>query len=408
MQIFKELKRKEVIAWAFYDFANSSYSFLILSFVFPIFFKEVIAGTNGEFWWGLNVSISVLLAGILSPIIGAIADYDSRKKIKFTISVILAAIGTALLFFTGSNLLLFSSILFILTTMSFEISQTLYDSFLTHISTKENVGKISGFGWGLGYLGGIVSMLLLRPFYANGFEQNLGLYKLTFPLTALFYFTFSIPIFIFLKENKTQIKHKFKNLVKIGFSRVKQTLKEVKLHKNVGLFLIAFYLMSDALVTLFSFITIYAKDTLNIPMSEITILLLMAQLIAFPSTLVFGIISDKISSKKMLLSSLFIWIIIVILLIIANSKQMFYLIVVLTALVVGSSQSIARAWLTKIIPENKKTEFFGFNGFANKISAATGPLIFGTVSVLFNQRIAMIPLGLFFVGSFLIFTKVKE
>ena len=225
MGIFKDLKRKEVIAWAFYDFANSSFALLILSFVYPIFFKEVIAGSNGDFWWGLNVSISVLLAGLLSPIIGAIADYDSRKKIRFITFAVLAAVGTALLYFTGSGLLLFSSILFIITSMCFEIAQTLYDSFLINISTKENAGKISGFGWGFGYLGGIAAMLLLRPFYINGFEQNLNFYKLTFPLTALFFFVFSIPIFIFIKENKSNIKNKFSDLVKIGFSRVKNTLE---------------------------------------------------------------------------------------------------------------------------------------------------------------------------------------
>ena len=184
--------------------------------------------------------------------------------------------------------------------------------------------------------------------------------------------------------------------------------KEVKTHKNIGLFLIAFYLMSDALVTLFAFIPIYARTTLQLTVSEIAVIFLIIQLIAFPTTLIFGIISDKISSKKMLLTTLCLWIIIVILLATANSKQMFYVIAFLTALVVGSSQSIARAWLSKIIPENKKTEFFGFNGFANKVSATTGPLIFGIFSVLFNQRIAMIPIALFFLASFVIFLKVKE
>src|SRR3989344_9654080 len=162
MAIFQGLNKKQIFSWALFDFANSSYSLLIISFVFPIFFKEVIAGSNGDFWWGLNISISILIGGLLSPIIGAIVDHDSRKKIKFIIFTSLSIIGTALLFFTGSDMLLFSSLLFITTNVFYEIALVLYDSFLTHISTKDNAGVISGLGWGLGYIGGITAMLLLR------------------------------------------------------------------------------------------------------------------------------------------------------------------------------------------------------------------------------------------------------
>ncbi|MBS3174929.1 MFS transporter [Candidatus Woesearchaeota archaeon] len=298
MAIFQGLNKKQIFSWALFDFANSSYSLLIISFVFPIFFKEVIAGSNGDFWWGLNISISILIGGLLSPIIGAIVDHDSRKKIKFIIFTSLSIIGTALLFFTGSNLLLISSLLFILTNVCFEIAQTIYDSFLLHVSTKEKIGLVSGLGWGLGYIGGIAALLLFKPLYGLGYENNLFLYKLTFPLTALFFLTFSLPIFIFLKEQKSQNKYKLFELIKIGYSRIKDTLKNIKTHKNIGIFLLAFYFMSDALVTLFSFMAIYARDTIKLSVSEITIALFLVQIIGFPSAVLFGYLSDKKGAKK--------------------------------------------------------------------------------------------------------------
>ena len=185
---FNNVDKKQAISWAFYDFANSAYMLLIFSFVFPIYFKENVVGVNlGDFYWGLAISISILLGGLASPIIGAIADYDTRKKRKFILFATLSMIGTASLFFVKPGMLIFGLILFILTNLFFEIAQILYDSFLPHVTTKENSGKISGLGWGLGYLGGIIAMLLFKPLYEfgyiTGFEQT---YLLTFPLTALF------------------------------------------------------------------------------------------------------------------------------------------------------------------------------------------------------------------------------
>ncbi|MBU1152287.1 MFS transporter [Patescibacteria group bacterium] len=409
-KFFKDTNKKESISWAFYDFANSAYCLLILSFVFPIFFRDVIAGgVNGDFWWGLAISVSILLGGIASPIIGAIADHDTRRKRKFIIFSSLSMIGTAALYFTGPNMLLFALILFIITNLCFEIAQTLYDSFLLHVSTEENVGRISGLGWGLGYLGGIVAMLALKPLYEAGYA-NEALYKLTLPLTALFFFIFALPGFLFIKEHKqvTQ-KEKFLSLVKIGISNTLRTIKDIKQHKRVAWFLVGFYILNDALVTIFAFIPIYAKVTLKMTFSEITIILLVVQLIGFPAAIFFGWLSDKKGSKKILLVTIILWALIVLGISFATSKPFFYAMAILTGLVIGSSQAIARSWFSKIIPKEKMCEFFGFNGFASKVAATTGPLLFGIISsITANQRIAMGTLIIYFVISFIIFARIKE
>jgi UMF1 family MFS transporter len=409
-KFFKEVNKKEAVSWAFYDFANSAYALLILSFVFPIYFREVIVGgTSGDFWWGLAVSISILIGGLASPIIGAIADHDTRRKRKFVIFGLLSMVGTAALYFTGPNMLLFALVLFIITNLCFEIAQTLYDSFLLHVSTEETAGRISGLGWGLGYLGGIIAMLALRPLYETGYS-NPFLYKLTFPLTALFFFIFALPAFLFIKEHKkvTQ-KEKLINLIKIGFSNTFRTLKDIKKHKKVAWFLVGFYILNDALVTIFAFIPIYAKVTLGMTIPEITIILLIVQAIGFPAAIFFGWLSDKRGSKKILLITIILWGLIVLGLSFATSKVFFYPIAILTGCVIGSSQAIARSWFSKIIPKEKMCEFFGFNSFASKVAATTGPLIFGMISVFTgNQRIAMGTMVIYFVISFIIFYRIKE
>jgi len=212
---FKGVDKKQALSWALFDFANSSYSLLILSFVFAIYFKEVIVGGEplGDFYWGLVISISIIAGAFASPIIGAIADYDTRRKQKLMLFTGLAVLGTASLYLTGSGLLLFSSLLFIATNFFFEIAVVLYDSFLMQVSTPKTAGRISGLGWGLGYMGGITAMLLLKPFYDGGYAGSLEpLYKLTFPLTALFFLLFALPSFIFIKEKKK--KRKKESLIK--------------------------------------------------------------------------------------------------------------------------------------------------------------------------------------------------
>jgi UMF1 family MFS transporter len=407
---FKGVNKKEAISWAFFDFANSAYTVLIFSFVFSIFFRDVIVGgPMGDFWWGLAVSISILLGGLASPIIGAMADHDSRRKRKFVIFGVISIVGTALLYFTGPHLLLFAFVLFVITNLCFEIAQVLYDSFLIHVSTPQTAGRISGLGWGLGYVGGIVAMLLLKPFFEAGYPND-GLYMWTFPLIALFFLIFALPAFIFLKERGRASKHVgFIKLFKIGISNTVATIKEIKQHKKIAWFLAAFYLLNDALVTIFAFLPIFAKTTLGLSMSEIMVALLAVQIIGFPAALFFGWLSDKKGSKFILLTTIILWAIIVLAISFITTKTQFYIVAAVTGLVIGSSQAIARSWFSKIIPKDKRCQFFGFNGFASKVAATTGPLIFGIIAaVTADQRLATRVILVYFVISFIIFLTIKE
>ena len=254
-------------------------------------------------------------------------------------------------------------------------------------------------------------MLALKPLYENGYAGDFEFgYKLVFPLTALFFFLFSIPSFIFIKEKSEGKKSEpLSFLIKHGIKSVIGTIKNLKQHKNIAWFLVGFYFVNDALVTIFAFTPIYARTTFGMEFKEILTLLLIVQIVAFPAATIFGLLSDKKGSKKILLFTIAMWALIVALLSIATSKTMFYVVALMTALVIGSSQAIARSWLSKLVPDEKRFEFFGFNGFASKIAATTGPVLFGAVSVATgNQRLAMAALIPFFVIAFIIFWRIKE
>jgi UMF1 family MFS transporter len=338
------------------------------------------------------------------------ADYDAKRKTKFIVFTLVAVAGTSALYLTGSNALLFGGLIFILTNLFFELAMVLYDSFLVTVSTEKTSGRISGLGYGLGYLGGIVAMLALNPFFSNGYANGLdSTYRLTFPLTALFFLIFALPAFLFIKEEQSEKKSEpLLKLIKIGFRNTLNTIKEIGKHKKIAWFMVALYFMHDGLTTLFVFIPIYLRNALLLNFSDIFTIFMIIQVTGFPATFFFGWLSDKLGPKKILLCTIGIWVLIIFLLSTTSSMAVVYVGAVLTGLVIGSSQAIARSWLSRIIPVEKRCEFFGFNAFASKAAAVLGPVIFGLVSSMASQRIAMLALMPFFVISFVIFCKIKE
>jgi UMF1 family MFS transporter len=226
----------------------------------------------------------------------------------------------------------------------------------------------------------------------------------------LFLLVFSFPAFVFIREKKVIVKARsLLHDIATGFRRVFQTLKSIRQYKDIAWFLVAFYFLNDALVTLFAFIPIYAKTTVSLSVSEIMVALLLVQLIGFMATIILGWVSDRYGSRRILLATVFLWCIAVILLAVTTTKLLFYIAVIIGGCIMGSSQAVARSWFSRMVPAKKRSEFFGFNGFASKVAATTGPVMFGAVSVITsNQRIALLCLLPFFIISFLIFYRIKD
>jgi UMF1 family MFS transporter len=395
---------RKQLSWALFDFGNSAYALLILSFVFPIHFQERIADASyASLLWGLMISASVLLGALAVPIIGAACDIDGKRKRRFILFSSLSILGTALLFFSAAERLAFTVVVFIIASMCFEIATSLYDSFLPFIAKRRVVGRLSGFGWGLGYLGGVVAVIALRPLYEH--YPN-PWYSFTFLATSLFFLVFALPSFIWLPADRIK---RVPSVFRQAWRDSVRTVKNWRSFKTFWRFLLAAYLLNDALVTFFAFSVIFVKQVYGLSITEIAMWLIVAQLIGFFASWAVGRISDMTGPKPMLMAMLGLWCVGITTLALGTTMTAFYVGMGAVALTMGSSQAVVRSWLSRIVPKRRASEFFGFNGFASKISAVIGPLLFGAVTtVTGSPRYGLLSLLPFLLVSWFLFWRLPS
>jgi len=417
--------RFHIFVWTLFDFANTSFSIVVVTFIFAVYFKNTIAGGEsiGDFFWSLATSISMFITAIISPILGAISDPSAGKKRFLLFFTLLCILSTSLLYFTGPGDIVLAIVLFVFANIGFEAGLVFYDSFLPEITQPKNYGRVSGYGYGMGYLGSLVTLAILFPLI------NLNFIKETFPTAALFFLVFSLPLFIFLKDSR-QIIERTESYFKIGFNRVKNTLTHLRAYKNLSVFLIAFFFYIEGVNTVIFFSGIYASTTLGFDFTELIIFFIVVQTTAILGSIVFGIISDSIGQKKAIIISLLIWMFTIVMAFLTSSKEAplviyfsdifktdgneilknsFYIVGLFAGSVMGATQSTSRSLMTRLTPLERKTEFFGFYSFFGKSSAIIGPLIFGLVSYFADsQPIAILTVGIFFIIGLVILLKVKE
>ena len=375
-------QKLRIFFWSLFDFANTSYSIVIVTFAYAVYFKKVVF--NGEpiadFYWSLSVALSLAISALLSPVLGAISDYSSSKKQFLIFFTLLCVLSTAALFYVGSGDHFLACLFFILANIGFECGLVFYDAFLPEISFKEDYGKVSGFGFAAGYVGAFASLLIIYPF------MNSDDMQLSFPIAALFFLIFASPLFFFVVEQKNEFEKT--SYLKVGFSRVANTLKNIKSNKNIVIFLISYFFYIEGVNTIIVFSGNYGSATLKLSVLELTIFFMVAQTFAVAGAVFFGYLADKIGSKKSLFITLFIWSFSVLLAFATNSKddfltlslarffdvdpgkiqtKTFYFIGCLIGSVMGATQSISRSFLSLIIPLEKKTEIFGFFLFLEKV-----------------------------------------
>ena len=420
----KENKAR-IFVWTLFDFANTSYSIIIVTFIFAVYFKEVVARSKpvGDLYWSFGISLSMIITALISPVLGAIADYSAGKKRFLLFFTLLCIVSTSLLFFTGSGTVLFALVLFVLANIGFEAGLVFYDAFLPEITVPKNYGRVSCYGFAMGYLGSLASLALIYPFISR------NLIRETFPVSALFFLVFATPIFLFLKDNRNKREEK-RSYVKIGFERVSFTLKHLRYHKNLALFLLAFFFYIEGVNTVIFFAGNYAKSTLHFSMQSLMIFFLIVQSTAILGSVIFGILSDSIGQKRTLVISLLIWIgtmafafftsgrgdslnLLFAKFFNLNGEEMqrysFYVVGLLAGGVMGATQSTSRSLMSKLTPQDRKTEFFGFYSLFGKSSAVLGPLVFGIVSYWTGQqKFAILAITLFFVVGLFVLQFVTD
>lgn len=403
-------EKSRIFIWTLFDFANTAFSVIIVTVIYSKYFSNYVAG--GQKWlWGLAVSLSMIIAALFSPPLGAIADVSRNRKRFLLLLTLLSVTCTALMFFVQKGDILLGFILFVFANIGFEGGLVFYDAFLPDLTAKKNFGRVSGYGFAMGYIGALVVLLIVMLLLPQQTSPDYYFHiRLSFVVAAVFFLFFSIPLFLFVSEPKRERTVKtsiIKNGMKKSFSTLKAIFFQNK-YPAVSRFLFAFFLYNDAIITIIAFASIFAANTLKMNDDEIIYFFIIVQSTAVAGSFIFGIISDHIGPKKTITITLVIWLAVVIGAFFVNTIFEFYVIGLLAGASIGSSQSCSRSLMALLTPKEREAEFFGFyDGLFGKSSAVVGPLFYGIISDLSNDRVAALAIGLFFLTGLIILQKVE-
>lgn len=413
-----------------YDFANSAFATTILAVIFNQYYAEVVAfGNEGTIWkifgreitvpgaslFQYAVAISMFLVVTTAPILGAVADYRQDKKRFLFVLCMIGCITTASLYFIREGNYIFGAVIFIAANYAFAGGNVFYNALLIDISHPDDMGKISGWGWGLGYVGGglclLLNLVMLQKPEFFGFD-NFEVYH-TFPVVAVWWFLFSMPLFFIVKEAKRHTKVQKSGIWKIGFKRLRDTLKEIRKFRELLKFLVSYILFNEGIETVIISASIFGAVELGMQPSQLIVFFLVVQGSAFIGSIIFGYLVDLIGNKKSLMISIFVWSVIVLwarfIGFTGDAVKEFYWLGVLAGSVMGGSQSAARSLQGSFTPHGKGAEFFGFFAVCGKFAAMMGPLVYGTaVIVTGNMRTGILVLLGFFVIGGIILATVNE
>ena len=407
MFLSKLRNKKEVISWSLYDFANQPFTTIIVTFVYGAFFTSVIASdeNTGTLLWTWGIASTAIIVSILSPILGALADKGGFRKFFLILFTWICAIFSILLYFPQSGDVFFALSLFVIANISFELGSVFCNSYLQDLSEDSNIGKISGFAWGLGFVGGLLALFISFSL----FELNsVGIRGINI-LVGVWFLIFSIPTFLFVKDRKKDKLTK-KHFVD-SFDSIKTTFKEVVKYKIIMKFLIARLFFNDGLITIFSLGGIYAVDTLDFTFDEVMMLGIVLNISAAIGSFVFGYLEDKIGVKKVINISLVVLVFSTLLAFIAPyfkfQKEIFWIAGVLIGLMVGPNQSCSRSLMAKLTPKEKQNEFFGFFALTGKATSFLGPVLFGIITFNFSQQVALWVVIFLFLIGLILFNKIN-
>lgn len=406
--------RGVILAWCFYDFANSSFTTLIVTLAFSVYFRQVVVGegARGDLLWGRAISISMLIVALTAPLLGAAADRTGARKRFMMAMAGICIVCTGLLSLVQPGQVLAAMLLFIAANIGFAGGNVFYNAFLPEIAGPGRIGKISGYGWALGYLGGLACLGLVFPLISGGLEpENLGRFRASFVVVALFFFLFSLPAFIFLKDSRPGATAAPKERLSLlaGYRRLLETFRRVRRYRELVKFLLAFFLYNDAIHTVVAFTSIYAIVSLGFTIREITILFIWAQLTAFLGAWIFGPLVDRIGGTRTIRITLVIWCLVVIGAFLVQTKGAFWVILLVAGFAMGANQAASRGLMGRFIPAGRNAEFFGFFALGGKFSAVLGPVLFGWISVQTgSQRIAILSLLGFFLAGLALMGRLDE
>ena len=407
-----------IFSWALFDFANSAFTTLVVTFIYATFFAKAIAPTMdiGTHYWSIAISASALLIAILSPIVGTIADNSGHRK-RFLLITTIVGIGfTALLYFPVHGQVILALSLFVIANVTIEIAQVFYNAYLPEISNKNNVGKISGYGWGLGYVGGLLCLGLALVLFVQPEVPAFGLSKeadqhirATNLLVAAWFAVFCIPTFLCLKQARPRQRRTSDGILRQTIGELKTTFENLRTYRQIVRFLIARLFFNDALVTLIGFGGIYAAGTFQFTYEEILLFGIVLNVAAALGAALFGFVDDWIGGKKTILLTIIGFLAATATVVVTDSKALFWACALVIGFLIGPNQSASRSLFARFVPESKESEFFGFFAFSGKLTAFLGPLLLGLLTRIFeSQRVGFSVIAVLFLIGLTVLLTVDD
>lgn len=392
--------KKEVFAWSVYDLANTAFSALFVTFFFPLYVKQYLGGN--EFQIGLVFGLSMLLVAVTVPFIGALSDRRGRR-ISYLVGFTIFCCAATYLVVHSS--LKWALILGFIANYFYHAALTVYNAILPKISSKKDVGKISGIGVGIGYLGTFLSLLMTWLILNHfGWETEAGI-KIMFPATAVFFFGFSLITFFVIKDKPA--KNKIGEDILKSFSDVKYTLSRIRHHKSLVWFLISTFMYVNAINAVIVFLYLYGRAEIGLTVKAFMGVYILFSIAAAIGALVFGKITDRLGPKKTMAIAGVLWIITLFVLLKTASLITFMIGGILGGIALGAVWTAIRPLLLEIAPKKKEGQFFGFMELSDKFSGVIGPILFGFLAVRTGYSWAIISLLIFFILGLLALYKVK-
>ncbi|HIG73754.1 MAG TPA: MFS transporter [Bacteroidetes bacterium] len=421
-------RKKEVWAWSLYDFANSAFTTLVVTFIYGTYFTGYMAlGTDatgarvpdpelGTVLWSRGVAVTAIVVALLSPFLGALADRGGARKRFLLATTVICVAGTAGLYFAEPGEVMQALVWFVLANIAFEMGQVFYNAYLPDIAPQSQIGRVSGYGWALGYVGGLLCLAIalfgmVQPEVAPfGLDKATGEHvRATNLLVAGWFALFSIPTFLVLREVQTENKPRLGALLRQSFGELKETAREIRHFRQIVRLLVARLFYNDGLVTLIAFGGIFAQGTLGFTIEEVLMFGIVLNVMAGIGAFGFGFLDDKLGGRTVIFISLGLLTLASVLAVATTSKAVFWASGLLVGLAIGPNQASSRSLLGRFVPDDKETEFYGFFAFSGKATAFIGPLMLGILTDAFNsQRVGVsIVIVLFAIGA-MILTRVDE
>ncbi|OGL14317.1 MAG: hypothetical protein A3G97_13470 [Candidatus Rokubacteria bacterium RIFCSPLOWO2_12_FULL_69_21] len=399
------MNRKAAVAWTLYDFANSAFVAVIPATVYSKYYALSVVGNErgeGDFWWALSVTTSMAIVALSSPPLGAIADHAGVRKRFLFLLTYLSVAATALMATVGKGDVVWGWFLAVVGTVGFEAAIVYYNAYLPELAPREWQGRLSAYGFAVGYLGSAVALGAALPFALE------GSYGGAFLSAAALFGVCAIPAFLFLPGDRPGTMS-LAGAVRVGFVQTRQSLRRILALPTMRRFLLGYLCWEDGINTVVFFSSVFAGHTLGFTTPQVIMLYFVVQLSALLGAWFWGRPTDLKGPKFVVMVTLVQWCLIVVAAYFVQTKAQFFLVAVLAGTGLGAIQAASRTFMATLIPKGQEAELFGFYALVGKTSAIFGPMIFGLASWLTggNQRIAIVAIGFLFVAGLVLLSGVK-